>query len=218
MEEPPRGGRGRLNQERSSPRGMVRWLDPDGRVLRQELLHTGFRRRQGRAFLPLRDELGVGEQPHQFLRNRERMRRIVARQNQARRLTARHEGAVHAIDEARAVQVLVEGIQHLLGGLRVVLQGLGPRLEVGGAGGRHGAHPPDGLGDHGAGDAPLEWLLYSEFAVVVGYIHLYTLCMIVPIFNAMMRMDRALLEAAGDSGATEWQTLWHVIVPLCKPG
>jgi ABC-type spermidine/putrescine transport system permease subunit I len=52
----------------------------------------------------------------------------------------------------------------------------------------------------------------------VGYIHLYTLFMTVPIFNAMIRMDRALLEAAGDSGATEWQTLWHVIVPLCKPG
>ena len=42
--------------------------------------------------------------------------------------------------------------------------------------------------------------------------------MLVPIFNAMMRIDRALREAAGDSGATEWQTLWHVIVPLCKPG
>ncbi len=70
----------------------------------------------------------------------------------------------------------------------------------------------------GVVDAPLEWLLYSEFAVVVGYIHLYTLFMIVPIFNAMMRVDRTLLEAAGDSGATEWQTLWHVIVPLCKPG
>ena len=70
----------------------------------------------------------------------------------------------------------------------------------------------------GVVDAPLEWLLYSEFAVVVGYIHVYTLFMIVPIFNAMMRLDRALLEAAGDGGATEWQTLWHIIVPLCKPG
>jgi putative spermidine/putrescine transport system permease protein len=73
---------------------------------------------------------------------------------------------------------------------------------------------------HGLGlrDTPLEWLLYSEFAVIVGYVHLYTLCMLVPIFNAMMRIDRAVIEAAVDSGATEWQTLWHVIVPLCKPG
>jgi putative spermidine/putrescine transport system permease protein len=73
---------------------------------------------------------------------------------------------------------------------------------------------------HGLGlvRAPLAWLLYSEFAVILGYVYLYTLFMIVPIFNAMRRIERALLEAAVDSGATEWQTLWHVIVPLCKPG
>lgn len=65
---------------------------------------------------------------------------------------------------------------------------------------------------------PLEWLLYSEFAVVVGYVHLYTLFMIVPIFNSMMRIDRRVLEAAADSGASGWQTVWHVIMPLTKPG
>ncbi|MEP3114616.1 ABC transporter permease [Nisaea sp.] len=67
-------------------------------------------------------------------------------------------------------------------------------------------------------DAPVEWLLFSEFAVIVGYVHLYTLFMIVPIFNSMMRIDRSLLEAATDAGATGWQTTWNVIVPLCKPG
>jgi putative spermidine/putrescine transport system permease protein len=83
--------------------------------------------------------------------------------------------------------------------------------------GRHGV--VNTLLQHlGLVDAPLEWLLYSEFAVILGYVHLYTLFMMVPIFNAMMRIDRALLEAAVDSGASEWQTLWHVIVPLCKPG
>lgn len=70
----------------------------------------------------------------------------------------------------------------------------------------------------GVTDAPVEWLLYSEFAVVIGYVHLYTLFMIVPIFNSMMRIDRSLLEAATDAGATGWQTAWNVIVPLCKPG
>jgi putative spermidine/putrescine transport system permease protein len=40
----------------------------------------------------------------------------------------------------------------------------------------------------------------------------------VPIFNSMMRIDRSLLEAARDAGASGWQTLWTVIVPLCKPG
>jgi hypothetical protein len=42
-------------------RGMVMGLCPHGRVLCQELLHTGLGRRQGSAFLPFRDELGVGE-------------------------------------------------------------------------------------------------------------------------------------------------------------
>jgi putative spermidine/putrescine transport system permease protein len=40
----------------------------------------------------------------------------------------------------------------------------------------------------------------------------------VPIFNSMMRIDRRLIEAAYDSGASGWQTLWHLIIPLCKPG
>jgi putative spermidine/putrescine transport system permease protein len=70
----------------------------------------------------------------------------------------------------------------------------------------------------GAVDGPQEWLLYSEFAVVLGYVHLYTLTMIVPIFNSMVRIDRALIEAASDAGASTWQVLRTVILPLSKPG
>ena len=65
---------------------------------------------------------------------------------------------------------------------------------------------------------PLEFLLFSDFAVVLASVHLYTLFMVVPIFNSMMRIERSLLEAARDAGATGWQTLRFVIVPLCKPG
>jgi putative spermidine/putrescine transport system permease protein len=67
-------------------------------------------------------------------------------------------------------------------------------------------------------EQPLEWLLYSEFSVILGYVHLYTLFMMVPIFNSMIRIDRSLLEAASDGGASGWQTLRYVIIPLCKPG
>jgi putative spermidine/putrescine transport system permease protein len=67
-------------------------------------------------------------------------------------------------------------------------------------------------------EQPQEWLLYSEFSVILGYVHLYTLFMIVPIFNSMMRIDRAIIEAAYDSGASGWQTLTNVIIPLSKPG
>ncbi len=65
---------------------------------------------------------------------------------------------------------------------------------------------------------PIDWLLYSDFAVVLAMVHLYTLFMVVPIFNTLMRIDRSLLEAARDCGATAWQVLVNVIIPLAKPG
>ncbi|MBT9503995.1 MAG: ABC transporter permease [Burkholderiaceae bacterium] len=65
---------------------------------------------------------------------------------------------------------------------------------------------------------PVEWLLFSNFSVVLAFVHLYTMFMIVPIFNSMMRIDRSLIEAATDSGASGWQTLWNVIVPLSRTG
>ncbi|MEM6886938.1 MAG: ABC transporter permease [Pseudomonadota bacterium] len=67
-------------------------------------------------------------------------------------------------------------------------------------------------------DEPVEWLLFSDFSVVLAFVHLYTLFMVVPIFNTMMRIDKSLIEAAADAGASGWQTLWYVIVPLTKPG
>ena len=70
----------------------------------------------------------------------------------------------------------------------------------------------------GLTQSPVEWLLFSNFSVVLAFVHLYTMFMIVPIFNSMMRIDRSLLEAASDSGASAWQTLWHVIVPLSRTG
>ncbi|MGR3370469.1 MAG: ABC transporter permease [Sagittula sp.] len=67
-------------------------------------------------------------------------------------------------------------------------------------------------------DQPVEWLLFSDFAVILAFVHLYTLFMVVPIFNTMMRIDRSLIEAARDAGASGPQILWNVIVPLTKPG
>lgn len=67
-------------------------------------------------------------------------------------------------------------------------------------------------------DTPLEFLLFSDFAVVLAFVHLYTLFMVVPIFNSMMRIDRRLIEAARDNGASAFQILTNVIVPLSKPG
>ncbi|EUC00906.1 ABC-type transporter, integral membrane subunit [Rhizobium sp. CF080] len=65
---------------------------------------------------------------------------------------------------------------------------------------------------------PIEWLLYSDFAVVLAMVHLYTLFMVTPIFNTLMRIDKSLVEAARDAGATSTQILTNVIIPLAKPG
>ncbi|WP_439124255.1 ABC transporter permease [Marivita sp.] len=67
-------------------------------------------------------------------------------------------------------------------------------------------------------DEPLEWLLFSDFSVILAFVHLYVLFMVVPIFNTMMRIDKSLIEAARDAGANGPQILWNVIIPLTKPG
>ncbi len=75
-----------------------------------------------------------------------------------------------------------------------------------------------GLQGIGVIDGPLDWLLFSDFSVVVTYVHLFTLFMMVPIFNSMARIDKALLEAALDAGATRWGVIWNVVLPLSKTG
>jgi putative spermidine/putrescine transport system permease protein len=67
-------------------------------------------------------------------------------------------------------------------------------------------------------EQPIEWLLYSDFAIVLGMVHLFSFFMIAPIFNSMMRIDRNLITAAEDLGASGWQILKEVIVPLTAPG
>jgi putative spermidine/putrescine transport system permease protein len=67
-------------------------------------------------------------------------------------------------------------------------------------------------------DMPLEFLLFSDFAVIVAYVHLFTLFMIVPIFNSMARIDPAVIEAAVDAGAGPWRVFGEVILPLSKSG
>jgi putative spermidine/putrescine transport system permease protein len=70
----------------------------------------------------------------------------------------------------------------------------------------------------GVTEVPLEFLLFSDFAVILAYVHLFTLFMIVPIFNSMARIDPALIEAAVDGGAKPWQVIWEVVLPLSRTG
>ncbi|MEL7333227.1 MAG: ABC transporter permease, partial [Cyanobacteria bacterium J06560_2] len=65
---------------------------------------------------------------------------------------------------------------------------------------------------------PVEWLLYSDFAIVLGMVHLYNFFMIAPVFNSMMRIDRTLITAARDMGASGTEVLKEIILPLSAPG
>jgi putative spermidine/putrescine transport system permease protein len=65
---------------------------------------------------------------------------------------------------------------------------------------------------------PLEFLLFSDVAVVIAYVHLFTLFMIVPVFNSMARIDPTVIEAAVDAGASPWQVIREVVMPLSKSG
>lgn len=61
-------------------------------------------------------------------------------------------------------------------------------------------------------------LLYNNGAVLVGLVYGYLPFMVLPLFAALDRIDRGLLEAASDLGARPWETLLRVVVPLSTPG
>jgi len=65
---------------------------------------------------------------------------------------------------------------------------------------------------------PVEWLLFDEFAVQVGLLASYLPFMIFPILLSMTRIEGSVLEASEDLGASAWQTLRHVVIPLTTPG
>lgn len=65
---------------------------------------------------------------------------------------------------------------------------------------------------------PLTVLLYSSFAVVVAYVHQLTIFMIVPIFNSMARIDKRIVEAAVDAGASRLDIMRLIVIALSKSG
>src|SRR5579864_964175 len=65
---------------------------------------------------------------------------------------------------------------------------------------------------------PLDFLLYSPFAVVLTLTHIYTPFTILPIYASLEHIPRNLVEASHDLGATPAQTFRKVIFPLSIPG
>jgi spermidine/putrescine transport system permease protein len=65
---------------------------------------------------------------------------------------------------------------------------------------------------------PLQFLLYSPFAVVLTLTHIYTPFAFLPVYAAMEHIPRNLIEASHDLGASRLQTFWRVVLPLSIPG
>jgi spermidine/putrescine transport system permease protein len=67
-------------------------------------------------------------------------------------------------------------------------------------------------------DNPIPGLIYSQTAVIITLVVIFIPFVAIPIFVALESMDRRLLEAAGDLGASRIQAFWRVTLPLSLPG
>jgi spermidine/putrescine transport system permease protein len=84
------------------------------------------------------------------------------------------------------------------------------------------------LGSNGMLSSFLQWvglaneavpvLLYSRSAVVITLVYVWIPFVALPIFAALERVDRGLLEAAADLGSTNWQAFLRITLPLSLPG
>ncbi|MMZ58321.1 Spermidine/putrescine transport system permease protein PotB [compost metagenome] len=71
--------------------------------------------------------------------------------------------------------------------------------------------------DIGLIQEPLQ-LLYTKGAVLLGMVYTFIPFMVLPIYVALEQMDKKLLEAASDLGATTWRSFWHITLPQTKSG
>ncbi len=67
-------------------------------------------------------------------------------------------------------------------------------------------------------DNPISWLLYSQFTVMLVLAYVWVPFVALPIFVSLENLDRALLEAASDLGASRWKIFWKITFPLSLPG
>lgn len=75
-----------------------------------------------------------------------------------------------------------------------------------------------GLKSLGLIDQPLTFILYNVNAMVITLAHAYAPFAILPIFIALEKIDRSLLEAGRDLGENRMMTFWRVTLPLAMPG
>lgn len=70
----------------------------------------------------------------------------------------------------------------------------------------------------GLTQAPLDWLLYSDFAVMIGLLASYVPFMVFPLWLSINGIDRRLLHASWTLGAGPARTFWRIVLPLSMTG
>ena len=75
-----------------------------------------------------------------------------------------------------------------------------------------------GLAALGLTDGPVDWLLFSDFAVILGLVMSYMPFMIYPLWLALSGIDRRLVEASWMLGASPAATFRRITLPLSLPG
>ena len=62
---------------------------------------------------------------------------------------------------------------------------------------------------------PLE-LMYNNFGIIVGMVYTFLPFMILPVYNSISVIDKSLLEASNDLGASKIKTFFKIILPQTK--
>jgi ABC-type spermidine/putrescine transport system permease subunit I len=65
---------------------------------------------------------------------------------------------------------------------------------------------------------PIEWLLFSDFAVVLGMMAAHLPFAIMPMVLVFARIEPSVIRASQDLGAGFWMMFWTIILPLIMPG
>jgi spermidine/putrescine transport system permease protein len=70
----------------------------------------------------------------------------------------------------------------------------------------------------GLADGPRSYLMHTPWAVVLVLLNVYIPFATLPIFSALLNIERDVLDAASDLGASPLRTFWQVTLPLSAPG
>ena len=66
-------------------------------------------------------------------------------------------------------------------------------------------------------DTPIR-IMFTPSAVIIGLVYILLPFMVMPLYSSIEKLDKPLLEAARDLGASKLQTFIRIIIPLTMPG